>query len=213
MQAANRSGKKLIIYLAVGLLVAAALGAWRYWPRKVDAVRLSPFSEQAVPRVAFATEPIYLQGDSRWADEKIGGSDEALRAVGCTICCLSMALSQHGITLNPSELNRKLKEHDGFTEQGWIKWDAIAAVSEKRARVELPSQPSHRDIDEALSAGCPVLVKVFLRPGVHHWVLLVGRDQKEYLMKDPLGDGKSLVPLSSIGSDIYAVRVVRKSGA
>jgi hypothetical protein len=38
----------------------------------------------------------------------------------------------------------------------------------------------------------------------------VGRDQKEYLMKDPLGDGRSLEFLSSLGSDILAVRIVTR---
>lgn len=52
--------------------------------------------------------------------------------------------------------------------------------------------------------------EVIVPTGVQHWVLLVGRDQKEYLMKDPLGDGKSLQPLSSLGSDILAVRVVKR---
>jgi len=76
--------------------------------------------------------------------------------------------------------------------------------------VILPQQPSHRDINAALAEGSPVLVKVILRSGVQHWVLFVGRDQREYLMKDSLGDGKSLQPLSSLGSDILAVRVVRR---
>jgi hypothetical protein len=40
-------------------------------------------------------------------------------------------------------------------------------------------------------------------------VLIVGREQKEYLMKDPLGNG-ALTPLSSLGSDILAVRVVKR---
>jgi len=44
---------------------------------------------------------------------------------------------------------------------------------------------------------------------VQHWVLLVGRDGQEFLMKDPLDEKKTLKPLSSLGSKILAVRVVK----
>jgi ABC-type bacteriocin/lantibiotic exporter with double-glycine peptidase domain len=165
---------------------------------------------EAVPRSVLPTEPIYLQTDPKWAGEKIGGSGEPLRWVGCTICCLSMALAHHGMQEDPGTLNRKLKESNGYNYRGWVKWETLRRITAERVRVILPQNPSHRDIDTALAEGSPVLVKVVLRSGVQHWVLLVGRDQKEYLMKDPLGDGKSLRPLSTLGSDILAVRVIRK---
>jgi len=164
-----------------------------------------------VPRTVLATPTIYLQTDPQWAHEKIGGSGEELRAVGCTNCCLCMALAQHGIVLDPAELNQKLIQADGYTERGWIKWDAVEDVSQKRVRIDIPERPTHRDIDQALAAGNPVLVKIVYRPGVLHWVLLVGRDGKEYLMKDPLGDGHTLGLLSAYHSDILAVRIVRKT--
>ena len=67
-----------------------------------------------------------------------------------------------------------------------------------------------RDIDDALAKGDPVLVKVILHSGAQHWVLLVGRDQTDYLIKNPLGDGKTLDKLSSLGSDILAVRLIKR---
>lgn len=157
-----------------------------------------------------AAETIYLQADPQWAHERIGGSNEELRSVGCTNCCLCMALAQHGIAMNPAELNQKLIQADGYTERGWIKWDALPDISQKRVRIDIPEKPSHRDIDTALAAGNPVLVKIVYRPGVLHWVLLVGREGREYLMKDPLGDGKNLGVLSAYHSDILAVRIVAK---
>jgi hypothetical protein len=85
----------------------------------------------------------------------------------------------------------------------------LRTVSGGKTAVELPQNPTHRDIDSALGAGNPVLVKVILPNGFQHWVLIVGREQKEYLMKDPLGNG-TLTPLSSLGSDILAVRVAKR---
>jgi Peptidase C39 family len=201
--------KKTAIFVALAITGGLALTAWWLVPGRRTEVRLAPVSPEPVPRAALATEPIYRQSDPKWAGEQIGGSGESLRRVGCTICCLSMALAHHGVMADPGELNRKLKAADGYTYRGWVKWEALRRISAERVTVEIPQNPSHRDIDSALAEGNPVLVKVVLRSAVQHWVLLVGRDQQEYLMKDPMGDGRSLQVLSSLGSDILAVRVVR----
>jgi ABC-type bacteriocin/lantibiotic exporter with double-glycine peptidase domain len=155
-------------------------------------------------------EGFYLQTDARWANERIGGSGETLRAVGCTVCCLSMALAQHGVALDPSALNQRLKEADGFTAQGWLKWGAVRTATEGKVHVRVPDEATEADVAAALQAGNPVLVKVALGNGVLHWVLVVGREGREYLVKDPLGDGRSLKLLSSFQSEILAVRVVEK---
>lgn len=202
--------KRFVLFCTVGILGIIALAAWWFLPGRRMEVSLPPRSEEAVSRSTVEVEPIYLQADPDWATEKIGGSGERLARVGCTICCLSMALAHHGVTLNPLELNRKIKEVDGYTYRGWVKWDSVRQVTGEEVHVELPQKPSNKDIEKALDQGNPVLVKVVLRSGVQHWVLVVGRDGKEYLMKDPLGDGKSLEPLSSLGSDILAVRIVRR---
>ncbi len=202
--------KRAVRVVGIAVLGVVILAGWWFLPGRRAEVHLSPMSDEAVPRSVLTTAPSYLQTDPKWAREKIGGSGEPLRGVGCTICCLSMALAHHGIRLDPSELNRRLKEADGYTYRGWVKWDALRRITAEQVRVDLPQNPSHRDIESALGAGNPVLVKVILRSGAQHWVLLVGRDQKEYLMKNPLGDGKGLEPLSALGSDILAVRIVRR---
>lgn len=204
------SVKRMSILGALVLTGVAVIAAWWFLPGRRAEVRLSPISHEVVPRLALPTEPIYLQTDPKWAGEKIGGSGEPLGRIGCTVCCLSMALAHHGVMANPAELNRQLKAADGYTHRGWVKWDAVSRVTDGRLRVILPQDPSHLDIETALAEGSPVLVKVLLRSGYQHWVLLVGRDQREYLMKDPHGDGRSLMALSSLGSDILAVRVVRR---
>ena len=40
-------------------------------------------------------------------------------------------------------------------------------------------------------------------------MLIVGKEGQEYLMRDPLGDGKRLTALSSYESDIYGVRILK----
>jgi len=209
----KRVSKKFAYWAVVAVVALATFVVWRCWPpppAKHVAGGLSPWADEAVPRFILAAETIYLQADPQWAHEKIGGSGEELRAVGCTNCCLCMALAQHGIVLNPAELNQKLIQADGYTERGWINWDTLRDISQKRVRIDIPENPTHRDINAALAAGNPILVKILYRPGVLHWVLLVGRDGREYLMKDPLGDGKNVGVLSAYHSDILSVRIVAK---
>lgn len=203
--------KRVLAGVLLGGAALVALAAWWYLPSLRAEVRLAPVTEDAVERFVVGGERIYRQGDPAWASEKIGGSGERLAAVGCTVCCLSMALAVHDIALNPSELNRQLKAADGYTYRGWVKWAAVESVAKEKVRIDLPGNPTHNVVNGALAKGDPVLVKVRLASGIQHWVLLVGREGNEYLMKDPLGDGKGLAPLSQIGSDILAVRIVRGS--
>ena len=140
----------------------------------------------------------------------MGGSEEPLAAVGCTLCCVSNALACHGLNIDPSELNSLLKKGGGYTERGWIKWDALSNLCKGVARITVPRNPSSLGIETSLRKGDPVLVKILLKSGVNHWVLLVGRDGRDYLMKDPLRSDREIMPLSTYESDIYAVRIVER---
>ena len=174
------------------------------------ACRLPAKASAAVPRFVLSSPVHYAQRDRRWAADRIGGSGKTLYAVGCTICTLSMALAEHDVHLTPAQLNQALKKVDGYSSKGWVRWGAVLAATNRRAHAEILWHPSSGAIESALAAGNPVVVKVAPPPMLQHWVLLVGRDGYEYLMKDPLAPPSKLKPLSSLGSDILAVRVVKK---
>ena len=108
-------------------------------------------------------------------------------------------------------MNRALARHDGFTPRGWVIWAAVGPVSGGKVRIRIPDAPDPDDLLDALRAGNPVIVKVRLRSGIQHWVLVVGRAEGDDLIKDPLGDGKRLDRLSKFGSDILSVRIVEKT--
>ncbi len=174
--------------------------------------RLSPRTPDSCPRFVLPSPIHYLQHDKRWASDPIGGSGKPLKNVGCAICCLSMALASYGIEYTPGELNRALKQVGGYNENGWVYWRAIEPVTGRKAYVEWVCDPGLSDITQALALGQPVVVKTAPPGMVQHWVLLVGRDGREFLMRDPLDQTKSLKPLSSLGSKILAVRVVKAAG-
>ena len=173
---------------------------------------LPPRTLDSSRRFVLSSRIHYLQHDARWATDPIGGSGKPLQNVGCALCCLSMALAQYGIDRTPGQLNHDLKQIDGYNENGWVEWNAIGPVTGGKVHIEWVNQPTLGDIERALARGEPVLVKVAPAGMLQHWVLLAGRDGREFLMKDPLDETKTFKPLSSLGSQILAVRIVKKAG-
>jgi hypothetical protein len=208
MTTAQKRYTLLAMALSLVFFCAVALFWFLQKPQQIQSIPATGGVSQE--RYQLSESPFFLQTDARWSKDEIGGSRETLRAVGCTICSVSMALAYHGIEMMPNQLNEKLKEKEGYTEQGWLKWNKIAELTDKKVRIEIPEKLSHETIDKALKAEQPVVAKVFLNRFITHWVLIVGKSGQEYLIKDPLGDGKSLEMLSKFGSDIYAIRIVTK---
>jgi hypothetical protein len=130
----------------------------------------------------FATieTPFYWQRDDCRKDETLGGSCESLSKVGCTVCSRSMVLSHYGVNLTPKELNNLLKQNDGYTWRGWLKWNTISNISQNKAAVQGLAKPSYAHIDAALKNGKPVLAKVSINHVIPHWVLIVGKDGIDY---------------------------------
>jgi hypothetical protein len=211
MTTAQKRYTLLAIALSLVLFCAVALFWFLQKPQQIQSIPATGGVSQESYQLS--ESPFFLQTDARWSKDEIGGSRETLRSVGCTICSVSMALAYHGIEMMPNQLNEKLKEKEGYTEQGWLKWNKIAELTDKKIRIEIPAKLTHEVIDKALKAGQPVIAKVFLNRTITHWVLIVGKSGQEYLIKDPLGDGKSLETLSKFGSDIYAIRIVSKISA
>jgi len=156
--------------------------------------------------------PFYLQRDERWKDETIG-SGETIAKVGCTLSSLAMALEHYRVAFTPKTLNDALKSNGGYTRRGWLQWNAVSKISGGKVLVRVLDKPTHADIDAALQAQHPVLVKVFINHVIPHWVLVVSKEGNEYLMRDPLNAQKTLTRVAHYGSDIYGVRVVEPGAA
>jgi len=152
---------------------------------------------------------IYLQTDARWALDRIGGSDEEMRDVGCTVCCSCMALEYCRINISPGRLNELLKAHDGYTDRGWLKWFTVASVTGGKITIEIPEKPTVEKIDSTLRMNYPVIAKVMIGGKIQHWVLIVAKAGEDYLIKDPLGDGKELDKLSKYQSKIHSIRIFK----
>ena len=152
--------------------------------------------------------PDFRQDDPAWASDTIGGSDEAVAAVGCALSSAAMVATYLGVPCTPRELNARLKTRGGYTGRGWLRWQAVAEASDGRLRLTYAGGPEHQRLDACLRAGIPVIVRVPL--GAYgHWVVVVGKRGRDYLVNDPQGRGAAPVPLGSIASRIQAMRVFR----
>jgi len=153
--------------------------------------------------------PAYLQRDKAWAEDRIGGTGESFGRVGCTVCCLAMGLAHFGIQKTPGELNEWLKTHEGYSPRGWLRWESVPKLTGGKVHVDFRAPLKHETIDAALKARQPVLAKVFINRVITHWVLIVGKEGVEYVVRDPLGGGGKPELLSRYSSGVHAIRILK----
>lgn len=152
--------------------------------------------------------PFYQQADPAWANMPVGGSGETMSAVGCTLSSIAMGLSGLGHTLTPGEVCETLKKNAGFTKNGYVIWGKVARLTDGAVEV-VTVDTSYARLDRELSENRPVIVKVLLGGVIQHWVLVVGKEEQEYIALDPLNKAKQPVLLSSLSDKIYALRVFK----
>jgi hypothetical protein len=204
-------GVKRLLLLAFVLIVAAA-SAWILWRRvKVNREAHIPSSGGRAMSVALPElGRTYLQKDPQWGKEPLGQTTETLGSVGCTVCSVAMASTSLGFPVNPSELNQKLREAQGYTDGGWLVWGVLPKVTAQKIEVLVTSKPNHTQIDDALSRGDFPVVKLYLPLGIPHWVVIVGKDGLEYMIRDPAKASESPIKLSSRTNAIYSARFIRR---
>lgn len=199
------------IFAVVAVLVLAALGfgAW-YWltPR----TPLPPSGGLYFPGEKIIEVPQFFQGDPRWAGDAVGPTTDTMGAVGCAVSSAAMVLASYGADVDPGRLNAFARDHQGYTPQGWLYWEAAAAYPPAIARKAYEDAPSYALIDRNLLAGNPVIVRIRLESGTTHFVVIVGKRGFDYLIRDPAGRGGGIVyPLEATGRPIEALRFFEKT--
>jgi hypothetical protein len=204
--------KRLLLITAVLTVLTASITGWLIWrklrPNYGPSITAIGGREMSVKLPELGRT--YLQKDPQWRNELLGQTKETLGNIGCTVCSVAMASTSLGSPINPSELNQKLGANSGFTGDGWLVWGALPQVTDQKIEVTVLSRPAHADIDAALSRGEFPVVKFFLPFGIPHWVVIVGKDGLDYLIRDPAQASEHPIKLSSRTKAIYSVRVVRR---
>ena len=199
-----------IVLWGGGLLVAAALyfgvPAFYAWKHVIS----SSGGRYFVDRVQIPV-PVYTQHDPRWALELLGPTFDTIGQTGCAIASASMVLSAYGVETDPQRLNDYLNTHGGYTVQGWLYWEKAAEVA-PAGQVEKAYEdlPSYALIDENLQEGNPVIVRLTLRNGTTHFVVLLGKEGWDYLVQDPARPANyGVYPLKQLTGRIEALRFFR----
>jgi len=198
---------RVLLYL---ILIVVAVFAWRNF-RARQGQPISVTGGESLNILLPDLPVTYLQKDPRWAKEKLGSTSQPFGSVGCAVCSVAMAATRLGFEIDPGRLNEELRQKAGYTPQGWLIWDAISRVSDKRLRAEIADRPTYAGLDKAIKSGAYPVVKFILLTGVPHWVVIVGKEGQEYLIRDPLLDCAKPVPLSKRADAIYSVRFIRQA--
>lgn len=200
-----RQKYKILIALLVVVLVSLFL--WKKYQPIERASAIASVSRLHSQDIEVLKIPsFYKQRDTRWAKDKLGSTSETVGKVGCLVSSICMNFSYYQQDLTPKELNQKLTKSEGYTPRGWLIWNKLHHISNNKLSVVFPKL-SHQSIEEALVEKKPILAKVYIHKVVPHWVLIVGKKNNEYLILDPLKDGK-ISKISDYGDYIYSIRLL-----
>jgi hypothetical protein len=202
----------IVAVLLVAVLAAGTSTAWRWaeaWT--ATATPLTPEGGLYFPTSVLNDVPHFAQADQRWGQSRLAGGSTTLGAEGCAVASAAMVLASYGAEVDPGTLNQFLRGNGGFTRQGWLYWEKAAEFPDASAEHIYEADASHFLIDWNLLRGNPVIVRLRYPNGITHFVVIVGKQGYEYLIRDPGGryqDG--LYFLSEFGSPIEALRFYRQ---
>ena len=155
---------------------------------------------------------LYLQSDPAWGQDQLAQSVHTMGQVGCAVTSAAMVMKFYGIDTDPGRLNVFLREHEGYDENNDLRWEGPTVLAPARVRHAYEDLPSYYLIDSNLARGNPVIVRLHLPGGSTHFVVVMGKQGFDYLIRDPsmAGFRKGVYPLRELGSKIEALRYYEK---
>lgn len=150
----------------------------------------------------------YLQTDSRWARQTLGGSGESLEGYGCLVTAAAMALNNLGFRTDPGDLVNRLKANGGFTKNGLLVWSSLEKITGDRAETLFYRRKDDEVVRRCLAAGYYPLVKFDLPSRRTHWAMVVMETDRGFYVRDPMVASSIPIPLTSRARGIDAVRCV-----
>lgn len=156
--------------------------------------------------------PLFLQGDAAWGQDHLGTSPRTMGQVGCAVSSAAMIMKFYGLDTDPGRLNIFLRDHGGYDENNDLCWEGPTALAPDKVKHVYEDLPSYHLIDLNLRQGNPVIVRLRLSSGWTHFVVVMGKQGFDYLIRDPSRAGlqKGVYPLKELGSKIEALRYYEK---
>jgi Peptidase_C39 like family len=199
-----------VIFWCVGLLFVAliyfGIPAFFAWKHVISSSGGRYFVHRLVLPV-----PVFVQDDPRWTFELLGPTYETIGQGGCAITSAAMVLSAYGVDTDPQRLNEYLVTHGGYTDDGSVYWEKAAEVAPgHQVEKAYEDPPSYALIDQNLTAGNPVIIRLKLQNGRPHFVVIVGKQGWDYLVQDPARSPSwGVYPLKELTQRIEALRFYR----
>jgi hypothetical protein len=204
-------GRAMLIAGAVVLILLLLLAGgsiYYFGKREISATGGLYFFSRAELNV-----PRFAQADPRWADDSLGSTHSTIGGEGCAVSSAAMVLAYYGVNVDPGILNTFLTNNDGYTPQGWLYWEKAAAFAPGKAKHVYEDAPSYYLIDSNLLRGNPLIIRIHLRSGITHFVVIVGKRGFHYLIQDPASSGDTgIYPLYRLAAKIEALRFYEKLG-
>jgi ABC-type bacteriocin/lantibiotic exporter with double-glycine peptidase domain len=152
--------------------------------------------------------PAFAQDDPRWSSVRLGVSTDTSGDEGCAVTSAAMVASFYGVKTDPQKLNDFLTRTGGLDNDGLIDWSMVASVAPDRLELAYNGSASFDIIDTSLLAGNPVIVVIPLRDGAYHFVVIVGKVGRNYLIRDPAASARPY-PLSQRTGKIRSICIFR----
>ena len=146
-------------------------------------------------------QKIYSQKALPWGKEKLGDSDLEIEDYGCLITNLTNIANFFGHIINPSTINKKLKEIKGFQNANYI-WGSFEKlfpeIKEKYQKTPVKlTDKQVAEIKKSIDDGNPVMLWIDYNPMTvkndMHWVVVINydcNDENNLTIIDPI-DGKT----------------------
>jgi hypothetical protein len=125
----------------------------------------------------------------RGYSEKLGTSAVTIDAFGCALASLTMVENYFGFKVGILELNNLLIEKGVYANRNLMQWWSIQKVNEfvtLKDWIDCVTTPAPiKKIEEALTAGLPVILHVDLnpnQPGADHFIVCIGMTEDKHLI-------------------------------
>jgi hypothetical protein len=201
----RRAAGVLFLLVVIG---AGGVGSWYYFGKRI----LPPSGGVYYPGRLELKVPLFLQGDPAWGRDFLARAPRTLGQVGCAVSAAAMVMKFYGVDTDPGRLNAFLRDNGGFDDNNDLLWEGPVVMAPARFRKAYEDLPSYFLIDENLLRGNPVIVRVHLLSGWTHFVVIMGKQGFDYLIRDPSSAGlrKGVYPLREIRRPIEALRYYEK---
>ncbi|SDU27112.1 Peptidase C39 family protein [Verrucomicrobium sp. GAS474] len=196
-----------VLVSSAALLLLLLLGTGFFYWRWTATGPMASSGGLWFPKTILLPVPGFAQNDPRWGDDFLGATPGRLGGEGCAVTSAAMVLCYFGIPTDPHFLNLFLTETGGYTPQGWIEWEGAEALRPGTVRKVYEDLPSHFLVDRNLWRGIPSIVRLRMRGGTTHFVVIVGKRGFDYLIRDPgAGFAQGVYPLRELTPQIEALR-------